>query len=49
MTAILLEHLPGIPVIQPTESHGIRRVVDWKPYPDQRIEIRTFNLRFRRP
>jgi ABC-type transport system substrate-binding protein len=48
MTAIFLEHLPGILAIQPIESYGIRRVVDWKPYPDQRIEIRTFNLRSRR-
>jgi peptide/nickel transport system substrate-binding protein len=48
MTAIFQEHLPWIPVIQPIDSYGLQRTVDWKPYSDQRIEIRAFNLRMRR-
>ena len=48
MTSIFLQHLPWIPIIQPIESYGLQRFVDWKPYPDERIEIRTFNLRIRR-
>jgi peptide/nickel transport system substrate-binding protein len=47
MTRIFLEHLPWIPVIQPIEAYGLRRHVDWKPYPNQQLEIRRFNLQLR--
>jgi peptide/nickel transport system substrate-binding protein len=48
MTAILLEHLPWIPVLQPIESYGVQKHLEWKPYSSQQVEIRNFNLRVRR-
>ena len=48
MTAILLEHLPWIPVLQPIESYGVQKYLDWKPYSSQQIELRNFNLKVRR-
>ncbi len=48
MTKILLEYLPWIPVIQPVDSYGLQRYVDWKPNPNQSIEVRQFNFKFRR-
>ena len=45
---IMLEHLPWIPVMQPIESYGMQRYVDWSPYSSQQLEIRSFNLRLRR-
>jgi peptide/nickel transport system substrate-binding protein len=48
MTAILLEHLPWIPVLQPIESYGVQKSLDWKPYSSQQLELRTFNLKVRR-
>jgi peptide/nickel transport system substrate-binding protein len=48
MTAIFLEHIPWIPVIQPIEAYGVQRHVDWTPYPSQQIELRSFNLKLRR-
>ncbi len=47
--AIFREHLPWIPVIQPLEAYGMQRYVDWEPYPNAQIEIRSLNLRLRRP
>ena len=48
MTKIFLEHWPWIPVIQPVESYGLQRYVDWKPNPNQQFELRPFNFKFRR-
>ena len=48
MTAIMLEYCPWIPIIQPVESYGVQRYLDWKPYSDQQLEVRHFNLKFRR-
>jgi len=48
MTQIFLEHLPWIPVIQPIESYGLQRYVDWRPHPTQLIELRRFNFKFAR-
>jgi len=48
MTRIFLEHLPWIPVIQPIQSYGLQRYVDWKPYPSEQVELRNFNLKLRR-
>jgi peptide/nickel transport system substrate-binding protein len=47
MTQIVLENFPWIPVIQANDSYGLQRYVDWKPYPNQQIELRAFNFRFR--
>lgn len=48
MVSIFLDYLPWIPIIQPVEWHGVRRSVDWKPYPTQQMELRQFNLKLRR-
>jgi peptide/nickel transport system substrate-binding protein len=47
MTAITLEHVPWIPIIQPMLLYGVRRELDWQAYPNAQIEIRRFNLRVR--
>lgn len=49
MTAIVLEHLPWIPILQPMSLYGTRRDIDWKAYANGQIEIRRFNLRFHQP
>ncbi len=48
MTKLLLENLPWIPVIQPMELYGLQRYVDWKPYANQTMEFRRFNMKFNR-
>ena len=48
MTDIVLEHLPLIPVLQPPDLYGLRRTVDWSPYPITRIDLRRYNLRVQR-
>jgi peptide/nickel transport system substrate-binding protein len=48
MTKVFLEHLPWIPILQPVESYGLQRYVDWKPHPTQLIEVRRFNFHFAR-
>jgi peptide/nickel transport system substrate-binding protein len=48
MAQIMLEHLPWIPIIQPIESYGMQKYVDWKPYSSQQLELRSFNFKFRR-
>jgi peptide/nickel transport system substrate-binding protein len=48
MSAILFEHVPWIPVLQPMSLYGVRRELDWHGYPNGQIEIRRFNLRLRR-
>ncbi len=47
MSQIVLENFPWIPVIQANDSYGLQRYVEWKPYPNQQIELRAFNFRFR--
>jgi ABC-type dipeptide transport system, periplasmic component len=47
MTQIVLENFPWIPVLQANDSYGLQRYVDWKPYPNQQIELRAFNFKFR--
>ena len=49
ITQIFLEHLPWIAVIQPVELYGLQKYLDWKPNPNQQIDVRPFNLKFRRP
>jgi peptide/nickel transport system substrate-binding protein len=48
MAQIMLEHYPWIPVIQPIESYGMQKYVEWKPYASQQLELRRFNFRFGR-
>lgn len=48
MTKIILEEVPWIPIIQPIESYGLQKYLDWLPYSNQQLEIRRFNLKFRR-
>jgi ABC-type transport system substrate-binding protein len=48
MAQIMLEYVPWIPIVQPFDSYGIQRYVDWKPYENQQVEIRKFNLKLRR-
>ena len=48
MAQIMLEYLPWIPVMQPIESYGMQRYVEWAPYSNQQLEIRSFNLKMRR-
>jgi len=42
---IYLEYLPWIPVIQPIESYGVQRFLDWKPRPTQDFMIQDVKLR----
>ena len=48
MARLELEFLPLIPVIQPMELYGLQKYVDWKPYANQMMEFRRFNLKLRR-
>ena len=48
MTKIFLEHFPWLPVIQPVETYGLQRYVDWKPNSNQQFDVRPFNFTFRR-
>jgi len=48
MTQIFLEHLPWIPILQPIESYGLQKYVEWKPNSNQQFEVRPFNFKFRR-
>ena len=46
MTQLRQEYLPMIPILQPIDSYGLQKYVDWKPYSNQALEIRSFNLKF---
>jgi peptide/nickel transport system substrate-binding protein len=48
MAQIVLEYVPFIPILQPIESYGLQKYVDWKPNPNQTLELRQFNFKFRR-
>ena len=48
MTKLMIEYLAWIRVLQPIESYGVQKYVDWKPYSNQQLEIRRFNLKLRR-
>jgi peptide/nickel transport system substrate-binding protein len=48
MTAIVLEHFPWIPIVQPYEDYGLQKHVDWTPNPNQAFEVRRFNFKFKR-
>jgi len=48
MARLELEYLPLIPILQPMELYGLQKYVDWKPYANQTMEFRRFNLKFTR-
>ena len=48
MIRLELEYLPIIPILQPMELYGLQKYVDWKPYANQMMEFRRFNLKFKR-
>jgi peptide/nickel transport system substrate-binding protein len=48
MARLELEFLPLIPVIQPMELYGVQKSVEWKPYANQSMEFRRFNLKVNR-
>jgi peptide/nickel transport system substrate-binding protein len=48
MARIELEFVPTIMVIQPMELYGLQKYVDWKPYANQMMEFRRFNLKLNR-
>ena len=48
MARLALEFVPAIPVIQPMELYGLQKYVDWKPYANQMMEFRRFNLKLNR-
>ncbi|MGH2651192.1 MAG: ABC transporter substrate-binding protein, partial [Actinomycetota bacterium] len=48
MTQIFHEHWLWIPIIQPIESYGLQKYVDWKPNSNQQFDVRAFNFKFRR-
>jgi peptide/nickel transport system substrate-binding protein len=48
MTKLFFEYLPWIPILQPVESYGLQRYVEWKPNSNQQFDVRPFNFRFRR-
>jgi peptide/nickel transport system substrate-binding protein len=47
MNQLVLEFLPWIPIMRPNELYGVARSLDWKPYGNQFIELRGFNLKIR--
>jgi hypothetical protein len=36
---IFMEHLVWIPVIQPIESYGVQKFIDWKPRGNQILRV----------
>ena len=42
---IYLEHLPWIPIVQPNESYGIQRFLEWKPRATQDFVIEDVKLK----
>ena len=42
---ILLDNMPWIPVIQPMDTYGVRRYIDWKPRGDQALFLQEVKLR----
>lgn len=48
MIRLELEYLPLIPILQPMELYGLQKYVDWKPYANQTMEFRRFNLKLTR-
>ena len=47
MHQLLLEYLPWIPVLRPIELYGVANTIDWRPYGNQFIELRGYNLKMR--
>jgi ABC-type transport system substrate-binding protein len=40
MQDIMLEHFPWLPIVQPIESYGVARYLNWRPNPNQLFQLR---------
>jgi peptide/nickel transport system substrate-binding protein len=47
MNQLVLDFLPWIPVMRPNELYGVANSLDWRPYGNQFIELRGYNLKIR--
>jgi len=47
MNQLVLEYLPWIPLLRPNELYGVANGIDWRPYGNQFIELRGYNLKMR--
>jgi peptide/nickel transport system substrate-binding protein len=48
MSDIFLENFPWLPVIQPVESYGVQNYLNWRPSPNQTLQLRKEVLKFNR-
>ncbi len=48
MTDIFLEHFPWLPIVQPIESYGVAKYLNWRPNPNQLFQLRKEVLTFNR-
>ena len=48
MQDIMQEHLPWLPIVQPIESYGVARYLNWRPNPNQLFQLRKEVLSFNR-
>ena len=48
MTDIFLQHFMWLPVVQPIESYGVARYLNWRPNPNQLFQLRKDVLTFNR-
>jgi peptide/nickel transport system substrate-binding protein len=44
MNEILIEHNPWIPILSPNKLYGMQKFVQWRPYPNARLDFRRENL-----
>jgi ABC-type transport system substrate-binding protein len=48
MTDIFAENFPWLPIIQPVESYGVQNYLNWRPNPNQALQLRKEVLKFNR-
>lgn len=48
MSDIFLENFPWLPVVQPVESYGVQNYLNWRPSPNQTLQLRKEVLKFNR-
>jgi peptide/nickel transport system substrate-binding protein len=48
MQDIMLEHFPWLPVVQPIESYGVAKYINWRPNPNQLFQLRKEVFSFNR-
>jgi peptide/nickel transport system substrate-binding protein len=48
MSDVFLENFPWLPVIQPVESYGVQNYLNWRPSPNQTLQLRKEVLKFNR-